>query len=343
MLDIIAGGQFGDEGKGSVCAWLVDKKAREGTPYAYAVRVGGSNAEHRFATPGGNIYTSRVLPTAAWLQRDLAIIIGPGHMISLEALQGEIETLVDIHGEGIKRDIYIDPLAGVIAPDHRKKGRDTVWRGSTHQGVGQAVAHKVARDGNFKTACDYPELRRYMAPTWEIIHQMNARERPGILEGSQGVLLSLNHGYYPYCTSKDTTPAAMLAEAGIPIHHVRDIYMVYRTLPMRVPGNSGATGGYEISWNCVEKALGITIPEGAKIQTDSGHTERIFTWSWQDFIHSVVISGPTRMVLTFVDWFSEDLMDGTLEGHIKGMEKIAGCPVVMTRHGAGWNDYTEYE
>lgn len=341
MIDIIVGGQFGDEGKGSVCAWLVDKKKQEGDPYRFAVRVGGSNAEHRFTTPDERKFTSRVLPTAAWLQPGLDIIIGPGHMIRLDTLQKEIETLVELHGVNVEKRIFIDPLAGVIEPGHREAGVATAWRGSTHQGVGQAVAHKVLRDGNFKTARDYPELRKYIRSTWDLLWHYNCQGVNGILEGNQGVLLSLNHGYYPYCASKDATPAALLAEAGIPFKHVRDVYAVYRTVPMRVPGNSGPTGGRELSWEELEEAIGVSIPEGAKVQTDSGDRERIFLWSWSDFTKSALICGPTKMVLTFADWYPAKLMTESLEELIDIMEMTADCPVVMTRYGPGWYDYQE--
>lgn len=351
MIDIIVGGQFGDEGKGSVCAWLVDKKQQEGNPYKFAVRVGGSNAEHRFSLPDGRKFTSRVLPTAAWLQSDLAIIIGPGHMVRLDTLQQEIKTLVELHGEEIQHKIFIDPFTGVIEPKHKEMGKNTSWRGSTHQGTGQAVAHKVLRDGTFKTAQDYPELQQYIRPTWDILHYaVESLGWSGILEGNQGVLLSLNHGYYPYCTSKDVTPAALLAEAGIPTKHVRDTYSIYRTVPMRVPGNSGPTGGRELTWEELEEGAGIDIPQNMKIQTDSktsenpeGDKERVFLWSWEDFAKSVAICGPTKMVLTFADWFPYNLMDICLKDLVEKMEEIAGCPVVLVRHGAKWADYTERE
>jgi len=340
MIDIIVGGQFGDEGKGSVSAWLADQKRKEGDPYRFAVRVGGSNAEHRFVLPDGRKFTSRVLPTAAWLQSHLTIIVGPGHMVRLDTLQQEINTLIELHGEEIKSKIFIDPLTGIIEPKHKEEGEKTSWRGSTHQGTGQAVAHKVLRDGTFRTAQDYPELRQYIKPTWDVLqYAMDSLKWNGILEGSQGALLSLNHGYYPYCTSKDTTPAALLTEAGIPTKYVRNIYSIYRTVPMRVPGNSGPTGGRELTWEELEEVAGIDIPNDAKIQTDSGDKERVFLWSWEDFAKSVAICGPTKMVLTFVDWFPHNLMDTNLEGLIKKMEKIAKCPVVLTRHGPKWADY----
>jgi len=217
-IDIVVGGQFGDEGKGQICAQLAHENK-----YGFAVRVGGSNAEHRFETPDGKRYTGRVLPVAGWVDPDVKLVIGAGHMVKLDSLFTEIADLETIFGGDQSDRIFIDPQAGVIDPDHVEKGKEAaLFRGSTHQGNGQAVAHKVMRDGGFKVARDYSELQPFIirGDAVELIGEWTANGQYGLLEGSQGALLSLNHGYYPYCTSKDVTPAALLAEAyrGIPAH-----------------------------------------------------------------------------------------------------------------------------
>ena len=94
--------------------------------------------------------------------------------------------------------------------DRSKRG------GTTGQGAGKAAAHKVLRDGQFKIAGLYPLLlEKYKVGdvSMVIAEQLNS-ERCGLLEGSQGALLSLNHGYYPFCCAKDVTPAGILTETG---------------------------------------------------------------------------------------------------------------------------------
>ncbi len=331
IVDIVVGGQYGDEGKGQICAHLAVQK-----DYDFAVRVGGSNAEHRFMLPNGDKHTARVLPVAAWT-KEITSILGPGHMIKLETFIREVKELYSLWGRDIDNKILIDKNAGVIENSHVKQGKETAWRGSTHQGTGQAVAHKVIRDGKFKTAKDYPELERYVTDTIQYYQQLDEKAK-GIIEGSQGALLSLNHGYYPFCTSKDTTPAALLAEAGLPLWSVRNIYAVYRAVPMRVPGNSGPTGGHELSWKELEKAIGKTIPETMKKQTDSGSYERVFLWSWKDFKKSLILNGPTAIVLTFTDWWPEKLMGYGVEELVDRIN-ACGTPVVMKRFGPNFYDY----
>lgn len=342
-IDIVVGGNFGDEGKGQICAWLVEGQMILGEPYRFAVRVGGSNAEHRFETPDGKHYTGRVLPVAGWVDRNIKMVLGAGHMIKLNSFLRETNELTNLYGSQRDR-IFIDPQAGVIAPNHIEWGKGAAsYRGSTHQGTGQAVAHKVVRNGKFVIARDYPELADYIHnDTARLMEKWMQDGDTGLLEGSQGALLSLNHGYYPYCTSKDVTPAALLAEAGISTRRVRNIWAVYRTVPMRVPGNSGPSKGDELSWEELELAIGRPIPEEAKQQTDSGERERVFLWSWEEFKKTVAMIGPTHMALTFADWWPTSLMDienTTLDEFIEMMERLAECPVSIVRNGPAWNDY----
>jgi len=340
-IDIVCGGQFGDEGKGSICAWLVYEHIQLCKPYSFAVRVGGSNAEHRFETPDGVTYTGRVLPVAGWVDPHIKMVLGAGHMIKLESLSSEIKELESIYDDPAGR-IFIDAQAGIISARHVEKGRGpAASRGSTHQGNGQAVAHKVIRDGEFRTAKDYPELRRYIyQDTVGLMNRWMQAGQTGLLEGSQGALLSLNHGYYPYCTAKDVTPPALLAEAGISTRRVRNIWAVYRTVSMRVPGRSGPSDGPELGWDDLEQACGKLIPENAKQQTDSGDRERVFMWSWKEFEKTITMIGPTHMALTFADWWPVLRMGATnLNTHVKKMEDIADCEVNLVRNGPAWNDY----
>jgi adenylosuccinate synthase len=334
-IDIVVGGQFGDEGKGQICAYLAALK-----PYGFAVRVGGSNAEHRFETLDGKRHTGRVLPVAGWVDKDVKMVLGAGHVIKIPSLWAEIRELEALHGRPQSDRIFIDSQAAVISLEHIADGKEAAQlRGSTHQGTGAAVAQKVKRDGNCKTARDYPALHGYIHDTVELMRDWMAGGETGLLEGSQGALLSLNHGYYPYCTSKDVTPAALLAEAGIPTGRVRDTWAVYRVVPMRVPGNSGPSDGAQLAWDELEALCGHKLPENVKRQTDSGDRERVFLWSWEEFNRSVNLIGPTHMALTFVDWWPTARMEDTLEEHIEKMEHAAGCPVSLVRNGPHWLDY----
>ena len=120
-IDIVVGGQFGDEGKGQICAYLVKDQMDQDKPYGFAVRVGGSNAEHRFMTPDGKRHTGRVLPVAGWVDPSIKMVLGAGHMIKLDSLLKEIKELTNLHG--IQRDRAVSPrllqrlIVGILAAD----------------------------------------------------------------------------------------------------------------------------------------------------------------------------------------------------------------------------------
>lgn len=336
-IDIVVGGQFGDEGKGQICAHLM--KIRN---YKFSARVGGSNAEHRFCDSQNQRFSARVLPTVAWIDPEIKLFLGAGHVIKLDRLSAEIYSLEKKWGCNQTDRIFIDPQAGVVAPAHLTSNKKTWGRGSTRQGIGNSVAHKILRDGTYKLAKDYYKLQPYIkGRVNEMIDEMlQHNEITGLLEGNQGALLSLDHGYYPFNTSKNPTPTGLLTELGIGMKWVREIYAVYRFVPMRVPGKSGHSEGRELSWAELEERLGFKIPELNKRQTDSGDYERVFEWSWEEFKYSIILISPTALVLTFRDWFVGDVL--SLEQHMQKMEKIADCPIWMVRNGSEWGNYQTF-
>lgn len=54
------------------------------------------------------------------------------------------------------------------------------------------------------------------------------------MEGTQGTFLSLYHGTYPFCTSKDVCAAAICSDVGIGPTRVSDITLVFKAFVTRV-------------------------------------------------------------------------------------------------------------
>ena len=354
-LDIICGGQFGDEGKGAVSSWLITNQGYKFSQYDFTVRVGGYNAEHRFVHAGKD-YLCRILPCGL-AESSIKLYLGAGHLFSIDALNQEIR---DMKIDSAR--IFIDENAGIVTDIHMGqslKANRTKRGGTTGQGAGKAATHKVLRDGEFLVAKDYKELKSMITNVAGRIRQDLNEGKIGLLEGSQGALISLNHGYYPFNCAKDTTPAGILAETGATIQDVNDIYVIYRSYPMRVPGASGPTRGEELSWEELEKRLGQLLPESTKRQTQpdgsKGLYERIFEWSWEDFDKSLILTGPTKMILTFADWHNpknlgvkswKDIQKDT-KIFISQMEERAfsvlqrEAAVVLVRTGPGEGDFTK--
>lgn len=245
LVDVLVGAQYGSEGKGNIAFYLAPE-------YDVLMRVGGPNAGHKVPLP--TPYTHRLLPSGTRSNTDATIVIGPGATLSLDVLLPEIaESAVEVDR------LAVDPQAMIIeATDLQTEAQLVGGIGSTGKGGGAAAARRIMgrHDGSSSTpvrlARDVAELAPYIKPSAEILDRAYTRGQRVLLEGTQGTGLSIYHGHYPYVTSRDTTAAGTLAEAGIGIHRVRRVVMVARTYPIRVQDPQGATSGpmsEEIDWS----------------------------------------------------------------------------------------------
>jgi adenylosuccinate synthase len=79
-----------------------------------------------------------------------------------------------------------------------------------------AVAARVQRLTDLRFAKDEPRLGPFVAPVKPWLRSQLGQGERIIIEGTQGFGLSLLHSeYYPHVTSRDTTAAAFVAEAGL--------------------------------------------------------------------------------------------------------------------------------
>ena len=163
-----------------------------------------------------------------------------------------------------------------------------------------------------------------------------------LIEGTQGTGLSLFHGTYPYVTSRDTTVAGCLSEAGISPSRTRKIIMVCRTYPIRVQSPKGGTSGdmsREIDWQQVETRSGYptnSLKEKEKTST-TRRDRRVGEFEWTTLRKAASLNAPTDIALTFVDYISkqnerarrfEQLTTGTIR-FIEEIERVAAAPVSL--------------
>ncbi len=103
-----------------------------------------------------------------------------------------------------------------------------------------------------------------------------------------GTGLSLYHGIYPYITSRDTTAAGCLAEAGISPGRVRKVIMVCRTYPIRVadPDAEGKTSGFmsqPLDWVEIARRAGLNVDQ---LRGPSVLLLQVGTAGWRNLIGS---------------------------------------------------------
>ncbi|MFW7355993.1 MAG: adenylosuccinate synthetase [Brucella sp.] len=350
FVDLFVGAQWGSEGKGNICALLANE-------YDVLVRVGGPNAGHKVQDPE---YTYRQFPSGTGSNPDADICIAAGSTISLKQLDIEL----DGHPRLKEAGLFIDPQAMIIEEDDIAL-EEKLLSGisSTKQGVGAAAARKImGRDVDLpwgpkvRLARDIPELQNYLADVREKVEFALASGKRVMLEGTQGTDLSIHHGSYPHVTSRETSAAGCLSDAGIPFNRLRKVIVVARTYPIRVGGESGPMGVI-VTFDEIAKRSGLPVEtiDKTEIGSVSGKTRRMAEFNWEQIRRSAYWNGATDIALTFVDYLGADNSGATTfdelnsvsRKFIEDVERVCGLRVSLISKGFGraglidrrtWND-----
>ena len=340
LVDVLVGGQYGSEGKGNIVGHVAPE-------YSLLVRVGGPNAGHKvFAEPEPEAYFH--LPSGTERAPKAQLLLGAGAVINPSKLLQEIAT----HHIDAER-LSIDPVAMIIENEDIEKERELLANiSSTAQGVGAASARKIMGRGGeirpkVRLAKDVSDLAPFIRESQAILEKAYLRGDRILLEGTQGTTLSLHHGQYPYVTSRDTTVAGCLADAGIACTRVRRIIMVCRTYPIRVGGSSGDMA-LEITYEELARRSGIDINElkSTETTTTTRRQRRLAEFDWEQLRRSTLLNGPTDIALTFVDYLNksnraafrfDQLELGTVR-FIEEVERVSGVPVSMISTKFNWRN-----
>lgn len=333
QVDVLVGGQYGSEGKGQIAAYLAPE-------YDLLVRVGGPNAGHSvFEEP--KPYVFHHLPSGTRCS-NAQLMLGPGAVIYVPQLQKEISEC------GVSCDrLTIDPQAMIISKaDIRLERRLQETIGSTGRGVGKATARRILDRGNKRArlAGDVKELEPFVRDTYRLLEDAFRHEQRILLEGTQGTGLSIFHGSYPHVTSRDTTVAGCLAEAGISPNRVRKVIMVCRTYPIRVedPKKENRTSGpmsQEIDWQTVADRCGHKLSQLEQTERTSttDRKRRVGEFDWVLLRKAASLNAPTDIAVTFADYIVkenenahrfEQLSEETIR-FIEEIEKVAAAPVSL--------------
>jgi adenylosuccinate synthase len=338
LVDVVVGGEYGSEGKGNVCFYLAPE-------YDLLVRVGGPNAGHMVPRSEGEPFKHQLLPSGTWSAPNAKLLIGPGAVLDLDILLTEI---AKCNIDDFAR-LSIDPQAMILTQADKYAERRVVRDiSSTGSGTGEATARRIRGRGKktgrkVKLACDIPALEPYCGrPAADILEETFASGQRVMLEGTQGTMLSLYHGEYPFVTSRDTTAAGCLAEAGIAPRHVRKVILVCRTYPIRVGDPPGGTSGYmsqPLDWTIIAKRAGLSLRALKKqeVGTVSGKPRRVAEFDWALLRKAALLNAPSDIALTFVDYLDarnsdarrlDQLQPDTIR-FIEEVERVTSAPVSL--------------
>ena len=234
----VVGLQWGDEGKGKLVDYLADG-------HDAVVRFnGGSNAGHTVVI-GDKKHTFHLVPSGALKGKEL--LIGAGVVLDPEVLRDELALLP----AEARRKLLVDKRASLVSPLDKEldkaleEMRGSSAIGTTKRGIGPSYAMRALRlsprvgdllDGfDFSNASafyskfglDPSPLSGWAAASKALLSgsvgdvgarvtELNDKGSSVLFETSQGTLLDLLHGSYPYVTSTHTVASYIPAALGLP-------------------------------------------------------------------------------------------------------------------------------
>jgi len=292
-ISVVVGGQYGSEGKGKVAHHVAREHAA-----AAVIRVGGPNSGHTSIAAHGEREVLQQLPVGAFLD-GVRCLIGPGSYIEPEILLAELDRLGLDEGR-----LCVDYRAFVITEADRLAEREAGLGeriGSTGSGTGAAAARRIGRAALESLAYGCDRLRPFVGDAVAEARTLAAGGGRVVVEGTQGFGLSLLHSpHYPYVTSRDTSAAAALAEAGLSPLDVDDVTLVLRSFPIRVAGASGPFDAEEIDWETIAREGGLTEPP-RELTSVTRRLRRVARFDPGIVRKAIEVNNPSRIVLNHLD------------------------------------------
>jgi adenylosuccinate synthase len=318
---VIVGAFWGDEGKGKIVSYLALKDKLD-----FCVRTGSVNAAHTVWMEGKH-YALHMVP-AGFLYEKCRLLIAAGANVHVGQFFKELElTQVKSSRMGI------DQMASIIEEKHSIQDKASAVNkgiGTTGWGVGPALEERARRTA--KLAKDIPELQPYLADVTTEVNEGIDADKKVLLEGTQGFMLSLFHGTYPYVTGRDTGAAAICSEAGVGPTRVDDVLIVYKSFITRV--GAGPLPG-EITMEEAKKRGWFETAAG------TGRNRRSAPFDFELAKKVAKINGATQAAMTKLDCLFPDCrsahkfddLSKDAKQFIKEVEKTTGIPLVLIGTG----------
>lgn len=318
---VVVGGFWGDEGKGKIISYLALKE-----PVDLCIRTGSANAAHTIWR-NGRRYALHMVP-GGFVQEKCRLLVGPGANVHVAQLLKEVDET------GVKNRLGVDNQASIVEEKHSVQDKSNAYLkglGTTGWGVGPAIEERVRRTA--RLAKDTPELKPYLTDVSEEANSAITNGKNVLLEGTQGLMLSLFYGTYPYVTGRDTTASAICSEAGVGPTRVDDVLIVFKAFTTRV--GTGPLPG-EMSKEEAQKRGLFEIAAG------TGRERRSAPFNFEVAKKAATINGATQAAVTKLDCLYpeckgtkefEELPKGAKQ-FIKEIEEKTGITVTLIGTGS---------
>jgi adenylosuccinate synthase len=301
-VDVVIGGQRGDEGKGNFCAYL----GLNGD-YSIAVRSASPQAGHSIHLKGKRVGIAH-LPCAA-VNPNLRILLGGSSFVEPRKLlyggqdkrphTGEtIELQAEIPTLGLTPErLGIDYNTKLVTSEHiaRERESNLMKLGSIGSGVNPAKHDLVDKKATF--AKDDEGLKYYATDTIKEMDQALAEGKHILFETDHGIELCQHFGgYFPYNTARTINTSAYLGEIGLPPQAVRDVYLIVKPYITAVAKDAPLRN--EIS---DRETLEELLHTGGESGSISGRIRRVGKFDEKSFKRAIMLSGATRIGISHLD------------------------------------------
>jgi adenylosuccinate synthase len=316
----VVGLQWGDEGKGKVVDFLA------GGFDAVARFNGGSNAGHTVVLAGRK-YTFHLVPSGVLKGKEL--LIGAGVVLDPEVLAGELRLLPP----SARKRMVVDGRCTLVSPLEKQfdavleEMRGSSAIGTTMRGVGPSYAMRALRlsprVSDLIDGFEFRDLERFYKKVgvssnalkgWaasatrllkglsgDVASRIEAISDGGgsiLYEGSQGTLLDLLHGSYPFVTSSHTIASYVASALGIPPSLAGEPLGVAKCYTTRVGGGPFPTE--------LKGGVGDLIRKvGNEFGSTTGRPRRV---GWLDLValrYAVKLNGVKKVAVTKLDVLSK--------------------------------------
>ena len=312
----VVGLQWGDEGKGKVVDYLAGE-------FDAVVRFnGGSNAGHTVVL-GTKKHTFHLIPSGALKGKEL--LIGAGVALDPLVLAEELTLLPSC----VRERLVVDGKCTLVSPLERKfdglleEMRGSSAIGTTNRGIGPSYAMRAFRLAprviDLLVGIDFKSIRRFYSEFgihslklshWAAdsrhllkdlvgdvsfrIEDICAKGGSVLFEASQGTLLDLLHGTYPFVTGSHTTVGYIPPALGIPPSLSGEPLGVVKCYTTRIGSGPLPT---EVKGDVGDSIRRLGIEYGST----TGRPRRI---GWLDLVslkYAVRLNGVKKIALTKLD------------------------------------------
>lgn len=331
--------QFGSTGKGLIAGYLAKRDQPDTLVTAWA-----ANAGHTYIDSDGRKYVHTMLANGIVSPGLNQILIGPGSVIDMDNLHHEILQSRDVIGHA---QIYVHANAAIIEQRHRDEEAGPMTKiGSTKKGCGAAAIQRIRRNpDDMNTAAtlikDHPVSMFVKVLSPSEYNSALDQGRVIQVEGAQGYSLSMYHGFYPYCTSRDVSTAQVLADCAIPAgRDWADIHVIgtARTYPIRVANRfdeKGTQVGYSgPAYQDQDETSFEALGQATELTTVTKLPRRIFTFSEQQIRDAIRQNGVDEVFLNFANYCGDPQ---ELDAICEQIQK-AGAPVRYIGWGPAESD-----